>query len=191
VNEISLEQQWREPPHRAFPNITWAALRAELEREANARRSLYPSLVEKGRMTREAAAKGQGVIAAMIVDVTTRLCPPWPRRGRDPPGHACTWHERRDALVAELALRERLYPDWIAKGRLEAHTAKHRNCCLEALLWIYEDGFDWQASNGARPAFAKWENRTAAEDQALAEWAAHWQLVEARRHPPQQEQMLL
>jgi hypothetical protein len=191
VTEISLEQQWREPPHRAFPDVTWAALKAELQRELAARRSLYPQLVDKGRLTSEASARGQAIIAAMILDLTRRLCPPWPRRAADPPGHDCSWSDRRDALVAELAQRERLYPDWIAKGRLEVHTARHRNSCLEALLCVYEDGFDWRASNGARPMFAKWENRTAAEDQAMAEWAAHWQAVEARRHPPQQNELEL
>jgi hypothetical protein len=191
MSEIALEEQWATPPCYAFPDVTWAALRAELERELAARRSLYPELERKGRKTPEQAAHGIGVFAAMLADLA-RLSPPWPApRAWDPPGHAFTWADRRNALRDELALRGRLYPQWIAEGRLEEALGRHRIRCLEALEWIYDDGFDWRASNGARPALAKINDRTKAEDRALREWLAHMATIEAMRHPPQQEELEL
>jgi hypothetical protein len=173
--------------HPAFPAIGLADIADELHRERAARAKLYPKRVAEGRMTEAEAAFGRDLIAALIADLA-RL--EWPRVNCAET-HGFSWAQRRAGLAAELAWRRRFYPEWIAAGRLDKAEAERRTARLTALLYVYEDGFDWRAANGARPEFAKWQNRTPAENAALAEWNAHEAMLWEARHPATQEEMLL
>jgi hypothetical protein len=174
-------------PHPAFPLVALADIFAELHRERSARAKLYPKRVAEGRISQAEADFGLAVVDALILDCD-RIA--WPRRNRAET-HKVTWGERRAALAAELAQRRRLYPEWIAAGRFGAGEGERRIARLTALLWVYEDGFDWRAANGARPAFAKWQDRTPAENAARAEWCALEYAIHQARHPPRQEEMSL
>lgn len=135
--------------HLAFPAITLAAIAAEAEIELDQRRGFYPGRVSKGNMLQEAADRELALCAAWAEDVA-RISAAW-SAGAAPraPQHSFTWHDRREALLRELDLRARFYPDWVAGGRLLADQAAHRTQCLQALLAIYEDGWDWACSGCA------------------------------------------
>jgi hypothetical protein len=85
-------------------------------------------------------------------------------------------------LEREIALRRRFYPEWIEAGRLTPADADRRRQALEALLWIYQDGWDWRGSDGRTPAFS-----AAAE----AEWRAHQARIDLARDPERQKEMAL
>lgn len=144
-------------PHIAFPAITWAALEAELARELQQRRALYPKRVETGRML-QAEASGETAIAMAWAEDLARMRARWlspAPRGAFPfphPSHPITWAARRRSLLRELGMRQRFYPEWIAAGRLLADQATHQLACLQCLLTIYEDGWDWRASDGLLPS---------------------------------------
>lgn len=148
-------------PHLAFPAITLAHLEGELARELEARRGFYPGRVEKGNMLQAEAEHELAAAAAWLEDVA-RIARAWftPKAERTPahaelveapPQHGLTWRDRRAALLRELGLRRKVYPNWIAGGRLLEHQAAHRLACLACLLAIYEDGWDWRASDGRTP----------------------------------------
>lgn len=134
-------------PLSTFPDVSIADIVTELQREADARRRTYPDMVRKGNMTNAEAEDGFAIIAAMLSDCG-RMAPAWRPREQD---HTWSWDQRRVALQRELALRERLYPRWIEEGRLAQDNATRQARRLRALLWIYEDGFDWRPSNGLAP----------------------------------------
>lgn len=50
----------------------------------------------------------------------------------------------KDEIVAELrreiALRERVFPDWVAKGRLRQDVADRRIALMKAALALVEEG---------------------------------------------------
>jgi hypothetical protein len=172
--------------HPAFPGIALVDIETELRRELAARRKLYPDRIRQGRMNQEEADHGIAVFAALLADCE-RLVPP--RRSREET-HKFTWQHRRAALVRELDFRAHVYPEWIASGRLDQAEADRRCRCLTALVWIFDDGFDWRGSNGSGPAFHKITPSTA-ELVARLEWEDHWAAVEAERHPPSQEELAL
>lgn len=128
------------------------AIAAELGREHAARTNLTGRRVDEGRMTRRDAERALALVAAWQRDLERERT----RRATIPlapaPPAPCsfTWRERRDGLLHELALRARLYPQWIAADRLAAADAAHRTRCLEALLELYEAGLDWPADPDAR-----------------------------------------
>jgi hypothetical protein len=139
---------------------------AELAREGKARAKLYPDLVAKGRMTEDQAVAGRAVLAAMATDLDRMKSPTRPREET----HKFSWAERRQALQRELAYRARFYPKWISEGTLDQAEADRRTRPLAELLAIYDDGFDWRASNGLLPLNQDGEDyRT-----ARLEWLRHY-----------------
>ena len=148
-------------PSAHHPGVTYAAIRAELQREADARARLYPKRVESGRLTQADAERERALIAAMLADVTrmASYAPPdatgitW----RLDPGaeHDFTWKQRRFALHRELDMRARLYPQWIAEGRLAQPDANRRTAALECLLELYDEGWGFPPVDPESPAPAK------------------------------------
>ncbi len=140
-------------PHLAFPAVTFEALEAELGRELEQRRRFYPGRVEKGRMLQEDAEWELAIALAWREDVARiRAC--WLERPGSPPtrpAHGLSWNDRRRGLLRELDMRGRFYPGWIDSGRLLERDAAHQLACLECLLAIYEDGWDWTGSGGKTP----------------------------------------
>lgn len=135
-------------PSAYHPDVTYAMIRAELQRELAARGRLYPRRVESGRLTQADAARECELIAAMIADVATMASyhpadaqnVTWrvePRLS----DHPHTWEQRRLALHRELDLRLRLYPQWIAEGRLTQLNATRQFATLDCLLEIYDEGW--------------------------------------------------
>lgn len=173
--------------HIAFPDITLAMIAAELRREHGLRANLYPKWIAAGRIAEAEARHGLAVFDALISDIPRIEAPrrPWQET------HELSWATRRAALANELAYRRRLYPEFIAAGRFDAAEGAARIACLTCLLWIFEDGFDWRASNGAHPAMGKCLDRTRAEDEALREWHEYYDTVMAARFPATQEEMPL
>lgn len=169
-------------PHNLFPHITMRHIAQELERERRARQNVYPARVERGNMLQAEADRQLQLLDAMIADAK-RLDVP----GRTPPAtHGVPWAARRDALVRELALRDRHYPQWIKTAKIRAEDAAHRRDCLQSLLEIYDDGFDWSASNGASWAgfgcsFTDPATRTRQERDAQIEAMQHLLAVYIRR----------
>jgi hypothetical protein len=171
-------------PSRRFPAIGFRQLRVELAREREQRARLYPQRVDQGRMTAADANRELEVIAAIAEDLDRMAA-----IGITPPAsNWFSWHDRRAAIDRELRWRRQQYPQWIESGRLGAADAEHRIACLEAIGDVYDEGFDWRASNGALPDWATLEPDPAA-NQARHEWDAHWLEVEARRRPPEQEEL--
>lgn len=142
-------------PHLGFPAITYAHLAAECARELAARRRFYPGRVDKGNMTEPEATRELALAAAWAEDVARiRACraePPWPSPAA-PPEHGLAWNLRRAGLLRELELRARIYPREVAGGKLLEAEAARRTACLECLLMLYEDGWDWTASDGRLPS---------------------------------------
>lgn len=137
--------------HLSRPAITLEHVAAELAREHRQRAEFYPGRVAKGNMLQRDADHELAIAAAWLDDVS-RMAAAWGNgHPPEPSRFAFTWHDRRAALQRELELRARFYPEWIAKGRLAETDAAHRTACLEALLAIYEDGFDWRGSDGKTP----------------------------------------
>ena len=186
-------------PHHAFPDVSWADLRAELQREISHRKGAFEGMIGKGRITKAAADRELDIFAAILEDCERFRKAVAPvgegRPAVNPlsiertPGsslHAYTWHERRSALTRELEYRERIYPAWIQKGRIKPDDAAlycRRLTCMRAL---YELGYDWTSRSGARCRFAALE-RTAQEQDALEEWLAIETEIAARDGRAQQE----
>ena len=135
-------------PSARHPGVTYAAIRAELQRELAARGRLYPKRVESGRLTPADAARECELIAALLADVATMASyhaadaqnVTWrvePRLS----DHGHTWEQRRFALHRELDLRRRLYPQWIAEGRLTQPDADRQLTTLDCLLSVYDEGW--------------------------------------------------
>lgn len=167
--------------HHRFPAVTFAAIQTELARELAQRRATYRDWIGKGRMTQEEADWQLSVIAAIAEDAArfeAAMAPIAQGRPMQNPldvlrNHKFTWQERRQALLRELDYRQRLYPEWIRKGRLTHPDAAKQCDALRAMLALYEDGLDWQASNGARPP--------SSDRQARIEWNRTWLDIVQRR----------
>ena len=153
------------PAHRAFPNVTYSQLRAELQREADYRRRTYPQMIAKGNMTQAEADWQQAIIAAIAQDLEAVIA----RADHGTRLHPFTWHEKRAALTRELAQRARLYPGWIAKGNMTAEAGHHQRDCLAAMLAIYGEGWGWRAANGVPPGFGE-VDPTPQQIASQAEW---------------------
>ena len=152
-------------PSLHHPGVTYAAIRAELQRELAARGRLYPKRVESGRLTPADAARECDLIAAMLADVTTMASyhaadaqnVTWrvtPRLSAHPEGiqRDHTWEQRRMALHRELDLRRRIYPQWIAEGRLTQPDATRQLTTLDCLLSIYDEGWGFPLAAPGRDA---------------------------------------
>lgn len=153
-------------PHLRFPAISFAALERECARELEQRRATFRRQVERGRMLQAEADREIALASAWLEDVRRiRWCwqeqwssssaaiGPQGRPGSAPvtPEHGFSWKDRHAALLRELELRARFYPQWIAGGRLLESDAAAQVACLECLLAIYEDGWDWRGSDGLTP----------------------------------------
>ena len=176
--------------HLRFPAITLDHLVAETARELAQRTAIYPRHVESARMAQHDADFQIAAATAWLNDAE-RLRASWfTPRPLAPAAHAVSWGDRRAALARELGLRQRCYPLWIETARLLPDTARHQLDCLLALAAIYDDGFDWIASNGARPSFASIAPDSATL-QARAEWSAHCAALQLARNPEQQGEMIM
>lgn len=146
-------------PVTRYPDVTWAALAAELERELHFRESTYDRAVAKGNMHPDEAQHQLAIARAWREDLhrlETALAPLRPnpahpelvegpmQHPRDIPTlHGLDWQTRRAGVQRELTYRARLYPVWIGKGNLTQDDAQRRTRALEAMLDLYEGGFDW------------------------------------------------
>lgn len=176
--------------HRLFPAITLTHIAVELAREAAARASLYPRRVESLRMTQAEADFQITVCHAWQGDVARLIASWFTPHPLAPASHTVSWAERRSALDREIDLRRRFYPQWIETARLTSAAAVHQIDCLMALAAIYDDGFDWVASNGSGPCFAE-IIATKAMIAARREWYDHQTRVDLTRNPATQEEMML
>lgn len=129
-------------PHLRFPAVSAAALEEELAREIEARRAAYPRLVGEGKLLQADADRELALARAWLEDARRWIAafglPETPLAA-----HGRSWVDRRQGLDRELGLRRRLYPRWIEQGRLTAEQAAHRIACVETLLALYDDGFDF------------------------------------------------
>ena len=124
---------------------SFAAVQAELAREAAARARTYPGQIAKGRMTQQQAEWQQGVIAAIQQDLAAVIAVAVPQL----PERAYSWTDKRAALLRELDQRARFYPGWIDKGRLAQADADRQTAALTAMLALYDDGLTWQPAPGS------------------------------------------
>lgn len=155
-----------------YPEVRIADALEELRRERAARERTYPNQIQLGRMTKAEADHQLALIEAIAEDVT-RYGRFIATRRMEKPTHEFTWHIRRAAIARELEQRRRLYPEWIAKGKLEQAEADKATNRLSAVADLYDDGWDWHARNGLRILF----NATPAnqaEAEAQAEWWTHY-----------------
>lgn len=154
-------------PHHAYPDVSWADLRTELQREIARRRAAFPAMVAKGRMLQAEADRELDILAAVLEDAR-RFEDPRQRRGAV---HAWTWHERRAALTRELDYRARAYPQWIKKGQLTREDADRQTRRLACMRALYELGYDWRPANGTAPHFSALRP-TPEEIDSRCEWHA-------------------
>lgn len=173
------------------PGVRFADALAELRREVEARRRTYPDWITRGRMTQPEADHQLALFQAIAADVE-RYARFVSTRDLAPPSHAFTWHQRREALRRETDLRARIFPEWIAKGRLDQAEADRRSTILAAIVDLFDDGFDWHARNGLRIIFDA-TPATAPEAEAQGEWWDHYSTVMQARGlmPPAQEALAL
>lgn len=158
-----------------YPEVRVPDALDELRRERAARRRTYPQQVQLGKMTQPEADHQIALVEALIDDVTR-----WARfltsRQIAPQSHQLTWHQRRAAIARELEYRARVYPQWIALGKLEPAEAEKATRRLSAIADLFDDGFDWHARNGLRILFNA-TPATSAETEAQTEWHTHYRTV--------------
>lgn len=183
-------------------------IRAEIERELKQRKSFYPDQVIALKMDQASADHQIACAAAWLEDLDriaafeAAAAAAWEAFKQDPSDktvittmppaqHKVSWKDRRAALERELRLRRHHYAKRVESLQMTQDQADHRIACLQALADRYDDGFDWIASNGARPRFAV--THPVADDvtQARREWDQHRQAVEARRNPAKQGEMAI
>lgn len=198
------------PPSPRFPDVSTADVLAEIEREAASRLRAHPAMVDKMRMTAEAATREQRLCEAWAADVrrwrdwTAGAPARWqaymagqqvPRCPAQVHTLGFTWHDRRDGIARELERRARYYPRWIAAGQLDSAEAARRNDRLAVLAEIYDDGWDWHDTFGLHPTLGRTmgsEPTTPAEAECRAQWHAHvLHVLTARAGGHQQEQLAL
>ncbi|OYX62713.1 MAG: hypothetical protein B7Y88_13750 [Sphingomonadales bacterium 32-64-17] len=136
---------------RLFPHVSLVTIEREVKREFGHRRKLYAYKVDRGSMLAEVADRELALASAWGEDLARMIAALDQPGAPAPAGHGFSWHERRGAVLRELDLRDRLYPKWIADGRVIERDAAHQVACLQCLLELYEDGFDFTGFNGARP----------------------------------------
>jgi hypothetical protein len=169
--------------------IPIAEIAAELAREAAFRRAAYPRMVERLQMSRDQEQAGYALCAAWAADCTRygaylSSTPPLAPFAPVARSGGFTWHERRAGIARELDQRARLYPAWVAAGRLDAAEATLRNARLSAMAGLYDDGHDWHDSFGTRPPFGRMDEIHLPEPmrEARQQWFAHVHHVLAMRH---------
>lgn len=173
------------------PGVRFADALDELRRELAARRRTYPDWITRGRMTQAEADHQLALFEAIAADVE-RYARFVSTRQLAPPAHKFSWHLRREALRREADLRARIFPEWIAKGRLDQAEADRRTAALAAVADLFDDGFDWHASNGLR-VLLDVTPTNAAQAEAQGQWWAHYTTVMQARGlmAPAQEALAL
>lgn len=134
--------------HAAY-GFTWdqaRSMRAELERELGDRRRYYPAMIRKARMTEPEAARNIAIFQAMLADTALAFAADLTkRRGLPLADRQFHYREKVAEIRRELAMRERVYPDRIAKHRLTEQDAKARNMALQLVHDLYwRKGFAWE-----------------------------------------------
>jgi len=143
-----------------FPSVTFAAIEAELTREAGYRARVHAREVERGRMDPQQLARERQLIEAWRADcrrLAQAMAPIAQGKPALYPGmlaieHSLTLKARRDGLLRELRLREQVYPREIAQGRLDPAAAHRQTERLQCLLAFYDDGLDWPTDPAQRAA---------------------------------------
>jgi hypothetical protein len=168
-----------------FAGLTYADCKAEIDRELDYRRRVYPDRVAKMRMTSKEADYQLAIFTAIASDID-RMAAPMPGK----PAHAFSWAERRRAIEQELDYRARFYPEWIRNHRLTQQRADRQLNALKAVLYRYDMGFDWRSSNGV-PCI--WGTVTLDADVAAsrAEWRAYYAGIIGRWYPQPEAQAAL
>ena len=148
-----------DPQQRQGGLATFADLARELADELEDRHQIYPGLVNKGRMTAEAAKREILVMGSLA----------WhhilPADARPPAPPPVSWSEWVHTLRREIALRRRLYPDRVKSGRLNADVAARK---LELLENIHENLWLGCQIAEAREARAATEDRRKALERKAA-----------------------
>lgn len=157
-----------------FPGIGMAEIRAEVARELDQRRRVYPDRVAKGRMTERDARFQIAAFESIARDVAAIA------DNRHAPDAACSWADKLAVLRREVALRLQFYPQWVTKGRITVTAARAQANALECLLALYEEGWGWTPANGTSPAWGRL-HPTLAEADSRTEWRDHWRETEALR----------
>lgn len=180
-------------PHHAYPHVTLADIAAELARECALRRRVLPGMAEKGKITGAEAGREIALMDAVAEDAARferalaggaaglPMVNPLTIARR----HAFSWSERRACLTRELAYRARLYPGWLAKGRLTAAEAERQCDRIACMRALYELGWDWEPANGTMPGFAS-SSPTPAQRESQQEWYAIMADIAARDGHSQQ-----
>lgn len=186
-------------PSTRFPQVSATDVLAEIEREAASRLRAYPALIDKLRLTAEAAALDQRLCEAWAADM--RRWRDWsatvPLRAMPAQAHMLgfTWADRRAGIARELDRRARLYPKWISAAQLNVDEARRRTDRLSALADLYDEGWDWHDTFGQRPPFGRGMSRepsSPAEAECRQQWHAHvTHVLAARAGGHQQEQLAL
>lgn len=172
-----------------YPEVRIADALEELRRERAARVRTYPGQIQLGRMTQPEADHQLALIDAIAEDVT-RYGRFIATRRMEKATHEFSWRMRRAAIARELDQRARLYPEWIAKGKLEQAEADKATRRLCAIADLFDDGWDWHARNGLR-VLAHQTPATAAEAEAQDEWHTHFRTVmQARGYMPADQKEL-
>ncbi|WP_310532545.1 hypothetical protein [Novosphingobium sp.] len=138
-------------PITRYPDVTWAAIAAELEREIHFRERTYDREITKGRMDPEAAKYQLAIARAWREDchrfeqAHAPIAKGLPMQNplQIPAVHGLDWQARRAGVQRELTYRARLYPVWIDKGNLTTADAARRTRALEAMLALYDEGLDF------------------------------------------------
>lgn len=124
--------------HRV-PGPTFAQVHAELQQLARDRARFDPELVRKGNLTQGQARDRMEIVRAMMADID-RICS---RAGTCTEQHSFPWAARRRELQQELHARRRTFAQRIRAGDMDQATADRRNLALQAMLAVYEEGWDW------------------------------------------------
>jgi hypothetical protein len=141
---------------RAPPVEFWDAMRVEVGDELARRRSTYPGLIAKGRMSRADADRELRVWQAIAED--------WRAAPRSAGYPIATWTEMVHALRREIALRRKFYPQWVEARRLDVDEAERKLMLVERwhdLLW-HGRGADAAAARVERDRLLEQEHRQAA-----------------------------
>ena len=161
--------------------MDYAALLAELDREAEARARAYPGMVDKGRMTKADADHRCAILAEIRGDVAAKT------EIRAPAPGAFRWKDKLAELDREIELRDRVYPEWVGKGRMTQADADRQRGALEAVRSLYWDQMlAWELPEGT--IWLPWDptNPASASPAAVAgrdAVRAHVAMIEAAATP--------
>ncbi len=160
----------RHPQLAALPQLTFADVAAELQREGEQRARVYPDRVAKGMMQAAEADYQIAIWAAIGVDLAADMQLP----GSDAyDSHKFSHAQRVTALQRELDMRRQYYPGWVGKSRMTQAQADHRTAAIGAMLYRYQCGYAWRGANGRR-----WYQDDVTPTKAdRAEWKAYWAAV--------------